>query len=112
MRKATTTKKINETIANNLAKVEKAEVHYKSSGKTETIDAETFKKNLSFLCESGIFADAIGWHYERNYKTGLYEIETGRMNPDTEIIVTVYLSVGNGVKVEDIDMALSVVEEE
>lgn len=112
MKRITTTKKINEAIANNLAKVEKAEVYYKSSGKTESIDAETFKKNFGFLCESGCFADALGWHYERNYKTGLYEIETGRMNPDTEIIITVYLSVCNGTCRENVEKVLEVTEVE
>ena len=69
-------------------------------------------ENLQFLCESGCFADAIGWHYERDIKANGYIAETGRMNPDTEIIVTVYLGVGEGVIGEEIDMALSVTEEE
>ncbi len=112
MRKVTTTRKINEAITNNLLHIEKAEVHYKTSGKTAIIDTDRFIENFSFLCESGIFADAIDWHYERDHKLNGYIIECGRMNPDTEIIVTVYLGVGEGVIGEKIDMALSVTEEE
>jgi hypothetical protein len=58
------------------------------------------------LCESGIFADAIGWHYESDIKTDDYIIETGRKNPDTEVIITVYLRVSDNSKVEDIDRTL------
>ena len=111
MRKITTTKKINETLTNNLLHIRKAEVHYKASGKTETVDTAKIHENFNFLCESGIFADAIGWHYERNYKTGLYEIETGRMNPDAEIIVTVYLGICNGACKENVEKELKVTEE-
>lgn len=53
----------------------------------------------------------IGWHYERDSKTNGYIAETGRMNPDTEIIITVYLSVCEGVNVEDIERTLLFVEE-
>ena len=112
MRKVTTTKKINETIANNLLRVAKAEVYYKTSGKTETMDTDRFTENFSFLCESGIFMDTIGWHFERDCKTGLYITECGRMNPDVEIIVTVYLNVCNGACRENIEKELSVSEEE
>lgn len=112
MRKVTTTNKINETIANNLLRVTKAEVYYKTSGKTETMDADRFTENFSFLCESGIFMDALGWHFERDCKTGLYITECGRLNPDVEIIVTVYLGVCEGISREEIEQALSVSEEE
>lgn len=112
MRRTTTTKRINETIANNLAKVEKAEVYYKSSDKIETIDATTFRENFSILCESGVFADCIGWHYERDIKANGYIAETGRMNPDTEIIITVYLDVCNGACRENVEKELEVTEEE
>lgn len=111
MSRITTTKKINETLINNFLHIGKVEVYYKTSGKTETIDAGTFQKSLDFLCET-IFADCIGWHYEKDYKTGQYIIETGRMNPNTEVIVAIYLWVCDGVKREDVDMALSVSEEE
>ena len=112
MRKVTTTRKINEAITNNLLHIEKAEVHYKTSRKTEIIDTDRFTENFSFLCESGVFADAIGWHYERDHKLNGYITECGRKNPDTEIIVTVYLGVGENVIGEKIEKILEVTEEE
>lgn len=112
MRKITTTKKINEAIASNLIQIKKADVYYKTSGKTETMDTDRLTENFSFLCESGIFADALGWHYEKDCKTGLYVIETGRLNPDSEIIVTVYLNVYENEDREEVEKVLSVNEEE
>ena len=112
MRRRTTTQQLNTAITNNLLHITKAGVYYKTSRKTEIIDTVKTHENLQFLCESGCFADAIGWHYERDIKANGYIAETGRMNPDTEIIVTVYLGVGEGVIGEEIDMALSVTEEE
>lgn len=112
MRKVTTTQKLLEAITNNLLHIKKAEVYYKTSGKTETIDTDRFTENFSFLCESGIFMDAIGWHYERDIKTNGYIAECGRMNPDSEIIVIIYLSVCNGACRENVEKTLSVIEEE
>ena len=112
MRKVTTTKKINEAIANNLLQIKKAEVYYKTPDKKETIDAITFRENFSFLCESGIFAECIGWHYERDIKTNGCIVECGRMNPDVEIIITVYLGVCNGACRENVEKELTVTEEE
>lgn len=112
MRKRTTTKQLNSAITNNLLHITKAEIYYKTSRKTETIDVDKFKDSLDFLCESGVFSDAIGWHYERDYKLNGYITECGRKNPDTEIIVTVYLGVGEGVIVEKIEKMLEVTEEE
>lgn len=112
MRRITTTKKINEAITNNLLQIERSEIYYKTSRKTETIDTDRLTENFSFLCESGIFMDAIGWHFERDCKTGLYITECGRMNPDSETIVTVYLGVCEDVNVEDIERTLLFLEEE
>lgn len=112
MRKVTTTKKINETINNNLLQIEKSEVYNKISGKTETMDTDRLTENFSFLCESGVFMDAVGWHFERDCKTGLYITECGRMNPDVEIIVIVYLSVCESACREEVEKVLSVKEEE
>lgn len=112
MKKVTTTNKINEAINNNLLQITKAEVYYKTSGKTETIDTNRFTENFSFLCESGIFMDALGWHYERDIKTNGYIAECGRMNPDTEIIISVYFGVCEDVNVEDIERTLLFIEEE
>lgn len=112
MRKVTTTKKINETIANNLLRITKAEVYYKTSGKTEILNTDRFTENFSFLCESGCFADCVGWHYERDIKLNDYIAECGRMDGSVEIIVTVYLGVCNGACREEVEKVLSVIEEE
>jgi len=111
MNKVTTTKKISEAISNNLLEVTKAEIYYKSLGTTETINASIFCKSLDFLCESGIFVDAIGWHYERDHKSNGYIVECGRMNPDSEIIIAAYLNVCEGVSGEDIERTLLFEEE-
>lgn len=112
MRKATTTNKINEAITNNLLHITKAEVYYKTSGKTETIDTTKIHENFSFLCESGCFVDSIGWHYERDIKANGFIVECGRMNPDSEVIFTVYLDVCNGACRENVEKVLEVTEEE
>lgn len=112
MRRITTTNKINEAITNNLLNITKAEIYYKSSRKTEIIDVDKFYENLSFLCESGCFADAIGWYYERDIKSKGYIAETGRMNPDVEIVILVYLGVCEGACSENIEKVLEVSEEE
>jgi len=111
MKKATTTKQINEAITNGLLQITKAECSYKSSNRIDEISKETFKENLQFLCESGIFVAAIGWHYERYYKSNDYIVECGRMNPDTEIIIAAYLSVCDDMDGEDLEKALLFVEE-
>lgn len=112
MRKRTTTKQLNSAITNNLLHITKAEIYYKTSRKTETIDVDKFKDSLDFLCESGVFADAIGWHYERDFRTNGYIAETGRMNPDSEIIITIYLDVCENANREDIERTLLFLEEE
>ncbi len=112
MSKITTTQKINKAISNNLLQVAKAEIYYKTSRKTETMDADRFQENFDFLCESGCFADAIGWHFEKDHKSGRYILETGRMNPNSEIIITAYLGVCESMNGEDIERTLLFVEEE
>lgn len=111
MRRRTTTKQLNTAITNNLLHITKAEIYYKTSRKTEIIDTDRFTENFSFLGESGIFSDAVGWHYERDFISRGYIVECGRMNPDTEIIITVYLGVGEGVIGEKIEKTLEVTEE-
>lgn len=112
MRRITTTNKINEAITNNLLQIERSEIYYKSSRKAETIDAGKFYEDFSFLCESGRFADAVGWYYERDIKTNGYIAECGGNNRDSEIIITVYFGICNGVSKENIERTLSVIEEE
>ncbi len=110
MKRMTTTKQISDVLSNNLLQVTKAEVYYKTSRKTDII-TDFFLENLQFLCESGCFMDCIGWHYEKDYKTGQYIIETGRMDGNSENVVIAHLCVNDGVNVEDIERVLKIVEE-
>lgn len=111
MRRITTTKQINEAITNNLLNITKAEIYYKTSRRIEIIDAVKIHENLQFLCKSGCFADAVGWHYERDINSKSYTVESGRMNPDVEIIITVYLRVCDGACREEVEKVLEVTEE-
>lgn len=111
MRKVTTTNRINTALTNRMLEVTKTEVYYKTSGKTETVNASILCESLDFLCKSGIFADAIGWHFESNTESNGYIAECGRMNPDTEIIISVFLRVCKDINVEDIERTLLFVEE-
>lgn len=113
MKKRTTTKQLNASITNKLLHITKAEMYHKSTHKTETIDAGTFKDSLDFLCESGVFADFVDWHYEKNISAkDEYILDSGAMNPYSENVVTVYLCVTDGVNVGDIERALLFLEEE
>lgn len=111
MRKRTTTKQLQQAIKNNLLKLIKAEKYNKSTRRTTTISTDTFKDDLDFLCET-LFADAIGWHYEYDIKAKQYIIETGRMNGDVDFIFIAHLCACDGVKVESVNKALRVIEEE
>lgn len=112
MRRRTTTQKLQQAITNNLLHITKAEVYYKTSRKTEIIDPDKFKDSLDFLCESGVFADFVDWHYERNISTkDEYKVDSGAMNPYSENVVTVYLRVNDGANVEDIERILKIKEE-
>lgn len=111
MRKQTTTQQIQNVIKNNLLTIIKAEVYHKTSRKTEEIPNDKFLECFDSFCESGIFMDAIGWHYERNHKTDNYEIESGRMNGDVDIIVTAYLRMDDNANIEDIERILKIEEE-
>lgn len=113
MRKVATTRQIYEALSNNLLRITKVEIYNKTSRKTDVIDVNTFRENLDFLSESGIFADCIGWYYEDNCDSGNdYIVECSRRDASVNVIVTVYLKVGDGVNREDIDKVLSPVEEE
>lgn len=112
MRRRTTTRQLQQVITDNLLHVVKAETYYKSSRKTETIDADKFKDSLDFLCETGVFADFVDWHYEKNMSAkDEYILDSGAMNPYSENVVTVYLCVDDDVSVEDIEKALKIEEE-
>ena len=113
MRKRTTTQQLSTAITNNLLHITKAEIYYKTSRKTEIIDTDKFKDSLDFLCESGVFADFVDWHFERNISTkDEYKVDSGAMNPYSENIVTVYLRTGENVIGEEIEKMLEVMEEE
>ena len=111
MRKRTTTKQLQQAMKNNLLKLIKVEKYSKATRKTTTISTDTFKDDLDFLCET-IFCDAIGWHYERDYKTGNYEVDCSRMNGDVDFIFIAHLCACDGVEKEDIHKVLRVIEEE
>lgn len=110
MRRKTTTRQIQQAIKNNLLKLTKAEKYSKSTRKTTIISIDTFKESLDFLCET-IFSDAIGWHYERDYRTGEYIIEAGRMDGDVDFIFIAHLCACDDSNVEDIERILKFEEE-
>ena len=112
MRRRTTTGQIDSVLSNELLTIEKVEVYYKTSRETETMDVDTFKDYLDFLCESGIFAYFVDWHFEMSpSKKREYIIDSGAKNPCSENIVTVYLQIGDYVNVEDIERILLFEEE-
>ena len=112
MRKVTTTKQIHSALSNNLLKITKVEVYNKTSRKTDVIDVNTFRENLDFLNESGIFTNSIGWNYQDNCNADSdYIAECSRRDASVDIIVTVYLNVGDGVDVDVDKVLLSIGEE-
>ena len=56
--------------------------------------------------------DCVGWHYQKDYKTNQYISETGRMDGDSENIITVHMRANDGVKREDIEKVLLMKEED
>lgn len=112
MRRRTTTGQINSALSNDLLSIQKVEVYYKTSRETETMDVDTFKDYLDFLCESGLFADFVDWHFEMNpYEKGGFIIDSGAKNPCSENIVTVYLRISEDVNVENLERVLLFEEE-
>lgn len=110
MQRRTTTQKLQEALSDNLLIIEKCERRSKTTHEREEISAETFRESLDFLCET-LFADAVLWHYENDFKTGNYETECFRNSPYSDIIVTAYLCANEGVDAEEIEEALKFVEE-
>lgn len=110
MKRMTTTKRVNDVLSNNLLQVIKAKCYYKTSRETDII-TDLFLENFQSLCESGCFMDCVGWNYERDYRTGDYIIETGRMDGYSENVVIAYLKVNDGVNVDDIERTLKIEEE-
>ncbi len=112
MKRRTATRQLSEAITNGLLQVVKAECYYKTSRKTNPVETDKFLEDLQFLCEADVFADCVGWHYQKDYKTNQYIAETGRMDGDSENIVIAYLRVNEGVKTEDIEKMLLMKEED
>lgn len=111
MKRKTTTAQINEALTTNLLSVTKAEVYYKSLHQMDAIDTESFLEDLQFLCEENVFMDCVGWHYEKDFKTGRYIIEAGRSDAYSENIITIHMRVNEGVKIEEIEKTLKIEEE-
>lgn len=112
MKLRTTTAKINEALTTNLLTVTRTECYHKTSRQTDAVNAESFLENFQFLCESGIFADCIGWYFEKVYKTNQYIIECCRLDGGAENIITVFMRVNDGVETDDIERVLLYVEED
>lgn len=111
MRRRTSTKQLTTALSNNLLKVQKVEIYNKTTRETEPVDNEKFVDCLRNIAKYEIFADALGWTYERDYQTGHYLSECGRMDGNSENIVSVYLCVNDGVSREEIDRMLKIEEE-
>lgn len=111
MKKRTTTHQLQQAIKGNLLKLIKAQKYNKSTCQTDVISIDLFKDSLDFLYKS-LFADCIGWYYERNYDTGNYVIETGRMTRESDFMFIAHLCVNDSVSREDVDRVLRVIEEE
>lgn len=111
MKRRTTTAQINEALP--MMEVVKAQSYNKDTYTTTAIDTATFLENLQFLVEAGILTGCMGWSYEKNSNSkGEYIFESGRMNPECNVIVTVQIRLKDGVSVEDLEKMLLVVEEE
>ena len=106
MKRRTATRQLSEAITNGLLQVVKAECYYKTSRKTNPVETDKFLEDLQFLCEADVFADCVGWHYQKDYKTNQYIAETGRMDGDSENIITIHMRVNEGVSDENIKKAL------
>lgn len=107
MRRRTTTKQLLEAITKSLLQVRRAECSYKSSNRIDGLSRETFLENLSSINESGVFAGFIDWHFERNAaEKGEFVLDSGRMNPFTEVIVTAYLRVDDSTNEEELEKIL------
>lgn len=106
MKRRTTTRQLSEALTNGLLQVVKAECYYKTSRKTDVVETDKFLEDLQFLCEADVFMDCVGWHCQKDYKTNQYIAETGRMDGDSENIITIHMRVNEGVSDENIKKAL------
>jgi len=111
MRRKTSTKQLTTALSNNLLKVQKVEIYNKTTRENEPVNSEKFIDCLKNISKYEILADALGWTYEWDYKSGHYLSECGRMDGNSENIVSVYLCVNDGVSREEIDRMLKIEEE-
>ena len=111
MKRRTTTRQLSEAITNGLLQVVKAECYYKTSRKTDVVETDKFLEELQFLCETNIFMDCVGWHFEKDYKSNQYLIEAGRSDAYSENIITVHMRANDGVKTEEIEKTLLYAED-
>lgn len=112
MQRRTSTKQLQDAITNNLLQVKKAECHYKSSNRIDEISRKTFLDNLAFINESGVFADFVDWHYEKNLsEKDEYIFESGAMNPYSENVIIVHLRANESVNDAEINETLLFQEE-
>ena len=112
MQRRSSTLQIKNAIKNNQLILEKAEVYNKTTRKTEEITNEKFLESFYYFCESGIFTDSIGWDFQKNCKTGIYEVEAGRLDGGVDIVITAYFRKGDDVTDEMVKDALLKIEEE
>ena len=111
MRKRTTTQQLQNALSSNLLQVVKAEIHHKSSKKVDILSIDSLKESLEFLAET-IFSGMLEWNYERNANADSeYILDSGRKNPHSEIIITVYLKACENASDEDIEKELLFLED-
>lgn len=109
MRKRTTTGQINAALSNNLLQIIRVECYNKSTYKATNLNNDIFNENLQFINESGILAECIGWTFEKLYDSNReYIFETGRMNPESNCIATVYVQVLDSVSLNELEEMLVV----
>lgn len=109
MRRRTTTVQINAVLP--FMEVIKAECHNKDTYTTTSIDTVTFTDNIQFLAESGKLIGCMGWTYERNPGSDReYIFETGRMNPECDLLVTVWMRVKDSVSMDGLEKILRKVD--
>lgn len=112
MKRRTTTQKLHDAIKNNMLKAVKAEVHNKTTHKVEVLDPGAFMEDFDFFCESGIFMSCLGWYFEEDItENDQYIAECGRKEGGSNVIVTAFLRVYDGVDVEEVEEIIKVEEE-
>lgn len=114
MKRNTTTKQLNDAITNNILAVTKVKCEYKEiEDRTEIINNDAFIESLQYLNESGVLAANVDWKYEKSiHSNGEYIVESGRMNPYADNIITVHIRVCDGVSDDEVETLLKKEESE